>query len=118
MMKKAASFPLKPVGKLFVHIFTNGNTRTTDSQQKMRRSGQANIFYRWHCAKTAQAWLQNMTQHQTAPMQLSEATYVKGKMLKGWAYQRLLFMSCAEPVNFGQSNERMTNHCLFHKTCV
>lgn len=44
MMKKAASFPLKPVGKLFVHIFTNGNTRTTDSQQKMRRSGQANIF--------------------------------------------------------------------------
>ncbi|MEI8137138.1 MAG: class I SAM-dependent methyltransferase [Bacteroidota bacterium] len=140
LMHKVASL-LKPLGKLFVHIFTHKEYAykfevkdETDWMSKYFFTGgimpsddlllyfneQLSIEKHWHLSgthysKTSEAWLKNMDKHKIEIIPLFEKTYGKENATKWWVYWRIFYMACAELWNYNNGEEWLVSHFLFTK---
>ena len=130
---------LKPQGRFFVHIFSHHRLaypfEVRDSSDWMAQhfftGGQMpsdDLFHHFqddlrvldhwtlsglHYAKTLEAWLARMDQHQAAIMPLFDKTYGSSDALKWWVRWRMFFMASAELWNFGGGKEWIVSHYLF-----
>lgn len=132
---------LRPQGFLFVHIFTHRefayhfeSRGPTDWMSRYFFTGgqmpshdllghfqkHLTLLSDWkvdgrHYEKTAEHWLQNMTENKEAIMPILAKTYGRQNAVKWWAYWRTFYMSCAELWGYRSGEEWHVSHYLFTK---
>jgi cyclopropane-fatty-acyl-phospholipid synthase len=133
---------LKPMGTLFVHIFTHktyaypfevlddsdwmakyfftGGIMPSDDlllhfQQDLSIQEHWQVDGR-HYSQTSEHWLQNMDRHRAAIEPILAQTYGADQVRRWWVYWRVFFMSCAELWGYSGGREWLVSHYLFRKT--
>jgi cyclopropane-fatty-acyl-phospholipid synthase len=66
-----------------------------------------------HYQKTAEAWLQNMDQHEAEIRPLFAQTYGEENVTRWWVYWRIFYMACAELWGYRKGQEWLVSHYLF-----
>lgn len=132
---------LKPVGLLFVHIFTH-RENPYHFIPRDRTDWMARYFFTggqmpshdlllqfqddlkrvedWkvggtHYQRTAEHWLAGMDRHKAEIMPLFALTYGKDQATKWWVYWRVFYLSCAELWGYRNGQEWIVSHYLFRK---
>lgn len=68
-----------------------------------------------HYAKTAQAWLENMKQHQSEIISIFAQIYGMTQAKRYWNYWLIFFMACEELWGYNRGREWLVSHYLLNK---
>lgn len=100
------------------YFFSGGIMPSDDLPLHFQRHLQLKQRWRWdgrHYEKTANAWLNNMDEHESELFALFEQTYGETEASLWWQRWRLFFMACAELFAYNHGQEWLVSHYLFEK---
>jgi cyclopropane-fatty-acyl-phospholipid synthase len=132
---------LKPVGSLFIHIFTHRTFSYIFNQDGeddwmgrhffsngMIPSDNLLLYFQDHLAvkrhwrmdgrhysRTAEAWLSNMDKHRKAIMKIMQDVYSVKDASRWFQRWRIFFMACAELWGYHKGQEWLVSHYLLKK---
>ncbi|MEZ5649768.1 MAG: cyclopropane-fatty-acyl-phospholipid synthase family protein [Burkholderiaceae bacterium] len=130
---------LRPDGRFFMHVFVHRDTPyafeerdETDWMTRfffaggmmpsddlaLRFQDDLRLLERWrwdgtHYARTAEAWLANMSTHRAELWPILEQTYGADRAGLWWMRWRLFFMACAELFGHSNGQQWWVSHYLF-----
>ena len=100
------------------HFFSGGIMPSEDLPLRFQEHLRLVETWRWagnHYARTAEAWLANMSTNRKTVWPILESTYGGAEAMRWWVRWRLFFMACAELFGYQNGQQWWVSHYLFER---